>query len=335
MRETSAAVIQRCLAILQRLQRGPASRAELIEAAGYEDAPAPLLAKRFEADKKRLSDFFNVKWRYSRATQTYELVDAWAGLFDVSDTAVNALAFLQTTFEPDAPMADAVQEFLGVLVSYLPPERRNALQRLRATLEVEWGQHDDDVIDADAEAKIRRAVVQRRLIAFDYYSPSQADGLPRRHTVEPWGLSFIAVWGHYYLRGYCRYTDNELHGREIQRQYVYYRLGRIRNVEVLPDKLPATPPTVFPQPLQYRLAASIARTGSVTRHPGITILRTERQDDGSVMVYAETDNVWWAVRALLHYGATCEVLGGPEALAEMRRTVAAMAAVYEGRERER
>ena len=44
-------------------------------------------------------------------------------------------------------MADDVQRFLGLISSYLSPER--------------W------------------------LIAFDYHSPAHADGIARRHTVEP------------------------------------------------------------------------------------------------------------------------------------------------------
>lgn len=327
-RESSAAIIRRCLAMLRRLQRGPATRAALIAAAGYEDTVEPALTKRFEADKRRLTALFGAEWRYHKATGGYEWLEAWEGWCDLPDTALEALAFLQKTFEPGAPMADEVQNFLGTLVGYLPPERRGDLLRLRTALEVQWGQQDDDVIDATVEANLQRALQQRRLIAMTYSSPERADGRPLRHIVEPWALAYMAVWGHYYLRGYCRYIEDEMHRPIPQRRYIYYRLGRIHAVELLPEKLSA-PPTVFPKPLRYRLAARIARQGNVTRHAGIRILHTEAQDDGSVIVDAETDDVWWAVRTLLHYGANCEVLGGPEALAEMRQTVEAMAAVYE------
>ena len=109
---------------------------------------------------------------------------------------------------------------------------------------------------------------------------------------------------------------------------VRYRLGRIRNLEVLPPKLPPVPPSAPWVEIVYRLAPKIARRGEVTRHPGINILRVEPQEDGSIVVHGETDNAWAAVRALLHYGPNCQVLGGSEALWEMRRTVAEMARVY-------
>jgi len=314
--------------MLRRLQRGPASREELIAAVGYEDTTEPALTKRFEADKRRLTTLFDVEWRYHKASGVYEWLEAWAGWFDLPDEALAAMAFLQKTFEPGAPMTDEVQNFLDTLVGYLPPERRGELLRLRTALEVQWGQQDDDIIDTAVEANLLRALQQRRLIAMEYSSLERADGKPLRHIVEPWALSFMAVWGHYYLRGYCRYIEDEAHQRTPQRRYIYYRLGRIRAVEVLPEKL-SMPPAVFPKPLRYRLDARIARQG-VTRHPGITILQTEVQTDGSIIVDAETDEVWWAVRTLLHYGGNCEVLGGPEALAEMQQTVAALAAVYAG-----
>jgi len=329
-------IFQRCSALLRRLQRGPVTKVDWIaslqhapEGDLYEGATGRALQKRFEADKARLKDIFGVTWVYHQASGEYELQDIGAPVIDLPDEALKAMAFLQSTFEPGAPMADAVQNLLSLLVNCLPPERGGVVSRQRAAFSIEWGQRDDDVIDLGVEAKLQRALQKRRLVALDYYSPSQADGQPRRHTVEPWGLAFSSVWGHYYLRGYCRHTESAAYGRVMQRKYMYYRLGRIRNVEVLPEKLSPIPPTVHPKPLAYRLAATIARQGDVTRHPGITIVRKEAQEDGSLIVHAEVDNVWWAVRSLLHYGANCEVLGGREVLWEMRKTVRAMAVMYE------
>jgi predicted DNA-binding transcriptional regulator YafY len=322
--------------MLRRLQRGPASKTELIDtvlrALGgevYGGAEGRALDKRFEADKNHLREHFGLILTYHRDTGRYELVDSWEPLLDLPDDALAAVAFLQKTFEPGTPNHDRVQDFLSLLVSYLAPERRGDLDRRRTALAVQWGQRDEDEIDPGVDQGLRRAIIKRRLVEFDYYSPSQADGKPRRHIAQPWERYFDSTRGHDYLRGYCLATTSEAYGRIEQRRYMYYRLGRIRDLQVLPDKLPPAPPSVPMEPVTYRLAPQIARRGEVTRHPGIKILRKATQEDGSIIVYGETESPWWAVRTLLHYGATCEILGGSEVLYEVRRVVKSLRKMYD------
>lgn len=334
VRESPTTVFRRCLALLRQLQRGPATKAELIATVHaaieepYGGAEGPALDKRFERDKRKLREIFAVDLRYRRATQTYEIVNTWVPLLDLPDRALEAIAFLQKTFEPDTPNYDIVQEFLGLLIGYLSPERRGDLDRKRIDLDVKWGQRDEDTIDPGVEAGLCKALIERRWIAFDYHSPSQADEKPRHHLVQPWERYFDSVRGHYYLRGYCKETTSEAYGQRSQNRYFHYRLGRISNLEVLPNKLPPSPPRIRPRSLVYRLAPSIARRGDVSRHPGITILEEKPQEDGSIIVHAETENVWWAVRSLLHYGANCQILEGPEARYEMEKVVRAMTDMY-------
>jgi predicted DNA-binding transcriptional regulator YafY len=323
------------LVMLRRLQRGPATKADLIAEVRsqieepYGDAQGRPLDRRFERDKRKLRDLMGAEIRYRRAIDCYELVDVWEPLLDLPDRALRALAFLQETFEPDVPMHDEVQGFLSLLMSYLSPERRGDLARQRTELSVAWGRRDDDAIDPVVEHKLRKAYTQRRRVSFDYYSPAQADQQPRHHVVEPWELYFDSVRGHYYMRGYCLQTTSEAFGTVEQRKYIIYRMGRIHNVTVLPEKLPPQPRYAPKISLIYRLAPAIARRGEISRHPGITVVDTELQEDGSVVVQAETDNVWWAVRTLLHYGSNCEVLGGREARYEAQCIVQRMAELYE------
>jgi len=322
--------------MLRRLQRGPASKAELIAAVRaytpnddpYGGATGSALTKRFETDKANLRAIFGVEWRYRRDIDAYELMDVWEPPFDLPDQALKVIAFLQATFEIGTPMHDEVQDFLSLLTSYLPPERRGDLDNQRGALDVAWGRHDNDAIDPAMERGLEKAQRTRRLVAFDYYSPAQRDGQPRRHIVEPWQRYFDSVRGHDYLRGYCRQTTSEAYGTIPQRSYIRYRLSRIHNLEVLPDKLGRQPPRVLQEPLIYRLAPMIARRGEVSHHPGIDIEERARQENGGMIVHAKTDDIWWAVRTLLHYGPNCEVLGGEKALYEMRRTVEQMAEVY-------
>jgi predicted DNA-binding transcriptional regulator YafY len=328
--------MQRCLALLRRLQRGSASKKELIAVAlaeipeVYGDlTDQRALDKRFEADKKRLFNWFGVKLHYRRADHTYEIEDVWnTPLLNLSDQALQALAFLQTTFSPTAPQSEQVQNFLSLLQSYLPSDRQKTLLQQRTALEVEWGQRDRDHIDPQVEQDLNRARLERRLIAFDYHSPRHTEQQARRHTVEPWQQTFDSIRGHYYLRGYCRRVSGPK-GEFHPNRYFLYRLGRIHNLEILPQKLPPSPPLVPKVKFTYRLAPAIARLGDVTTHPGITIEKTEPQPDGSIVVQAHTTDPWWTVRSLLHYGSNCQILSGNEVLYEMHRTVKAMAQVYE------
>ncbi len=63
--------------------------------------------------------------------------------------------------------------------------------------------------------------------------------------------------------------------------------------------------------------------GEVTQH--FEEMQVTQEADGAALVHAETDNLFFAVRTLLHYGQHCQVLGGPEALREMREIVQGMA----------
>ncbi|MFQ5436595.1 MAG: WYL domain-containing protein, partial [Anaerolineae bacterium] len=314
-REGSSAVYRRCLVLLHRLQHGPAGKQALIktvltkldqEAYGGDVSPRAL-DKRFEEDKKRLERLFGVELRYRRAGNVYEIQKVWEPLLDLPDEAVEAMAFLQSTFSPAAPQSEQIQNFLSLLQTYLPLERQQALQQQRTALEVEWGQRDSDQISPQIETILSKALLEHRLIVFDYRSPAQADKQPRRHTVEPWGRYFDSVRGHYYLRGFCRRVVGPLGEFHLER-YLPYRLGRINNLEMLPQKLPPFPPPLKRVKFAYRLAPEIARLGEVTQHPGITIIALEPQADESMLVRAETDDVWRAVRSLLHYGSNCQVL---------------------------
>ena len=69
-------------------------------------------------------------------------------------------------------------------------------------------------------------------------------------------------------------------------------------MKVLPQKLSPVPPAAPRYEVVYELASQVARLG-VSRQPEIEIHEVERRDDGSALVRGETDNLFWAVRALL------------------------------------
>lgn len=329
-RESSHRAVQRCLALLLRLERGPATREELLAAVfalvgdeAYDGVQGSALTKRLDHDRRRLRDYFGIA--VARRGEHYYLAERDMPLLDLPEDALRALVFLRQTFTPSHPMASDVHSLVQHLLNLLSPERRADFERLRLAYNVRWGYRDSDPIAPEVEEGLTKAITFQRLVAFDYLSPRQADATPRHHLAEPYERYFDAGRGHEYLLAYCLRTDGPKGVYEPKR-FFHYRLGRIRNLQVLPNKFVRR--SLPRYPLRYRLDASVARQG-ISKLPDITILHTEPQEDGSVIVEAETSDIWWAVRTLLHYGASCELLGGRRALAEMRRVVKDMALLYE------
>jgi len=332
-RESHWLVIRRCLAIIQRVQRGPARWKELIQAVlaqegteAYGEAKGEALHRRLENDLRRIRDCLMVDLYFDRQASGYVIRDTWLPLLDLPDKDLATMAWLEQTFDHDSPQHDEVYALLGRLRLYLPLERRSEIERCRTALAVDLKQRDEDEIPPAVWNGLTKGLVERRRLEFSYRSPQQEDGVPRRHVVDPYERYFDTVRGHYYLRGWCHYTDGPL-GRYDQRRYFDYRLGRVHNLQVLPDKISPLPPSAPRYAVEYELAPRIARLG-ITRHRGIEILETEQREDGSALVRGETDSLFWAVRALLHYGPNCRVLGGPEMVWEMRKIVRKMAEIY-------
>jgi len=219
-----------------------------------------------------------------------------------------------------------VHALLGRLRFYLSPARRGEIERSRTALVVDLERRDEDEIPRGVWEALTKALVERRRVALAYRSPQQADGVPRRHVVDPYERFFDTVRGHYYLKGWCHHTDGPL-GRYGQRRYFFYRVGRITELEILPDKLPPLAPRARRYAVEYELAPAVARLG-VTRHRQIEVAEVEQRAGGSAVVRGETESVFWAVRTLLHYGANCRVVGGVEMAREMRRVVGEMGELY-------
>jgi hypothetical protein len=333
-KESPWLVLRRCLTIIRRAQRGPASRNELIQAVlqevgaeAYGETEDEALNLRLHKDLERIRRHLLVDLYFDRQIDGYVIKDIWMPLLDLPDEDLTTIAWLEQTFDHDSPQHDEVHALLGRLRSYLALERVAAIERSRTALVMDLGQRDEDEIRPAVWEGLTRALTQRRRVELLYLSPRHKDGQPRRHVVDPYERYFDTTRGHYYLRAYCRRIEGP-DGRADPCDYFTYRVGRILEMTVLPHKLPPMPPRVPRYPVEYELAARIARLG-ITRHPDIEIQEVERREDGSVVVRGETDRVFWAVRSLLHYGATCRVLGGPEMRREMQKIVTEMAHMYE------
>jgi hypothetical protein len=285
--------------------------------------------RRFEEDMNFLHTRLGVERpRYNRKQAVYEFQGF--GEFrplGLSEVEMEALAFLVETFGPGAPQADAVQALLHRIQELLPDNQQGSLVYRRNRLQVHLRSKDSDEVSPVVENAIGRAV-GRQLLRFAYRSPNQADEIPRIHTVEPWNRYFDSTRGHFYLDAFLREVDGP-HGIWKARQWMRYRIGRILNegIQVLPERLPPTPPKRPRHKLEYLLAPEIARLGQVSRH--FDDMEIHPPDgEGWVRVMATTDNLFMACRQLLGYGPSCRVVGDTNARREMEALVAGLGRVY-------
>lgn len=88
--DSSWLVARRCLALVNRLMAGVATKAELMDTVQAEFPEEPYLAnpKRFENDKSRLREKLGVVVRYSKEENGYVLVGSELLLFKYSITAL-------------------------------------------------------------------------------------------------------------------------------------------------------------------------------------------------------------------------------------------------------
>ena len=331
-RESSWLVIRRCLAIARRLMRAPASGQDLIAFVLHQvDAEAysrnPSAARRaFKRDRQRLRDEFDVRWEYNRAAGQYVLTSPGElAMLDLPDEHLAALNVLYSTFEEHESPQVPVKPLLDHLAGLLPGERQRTLARLARVMRVEMPELDEGAIPPRVWQKVERATRERRQLAFDYYSPQQADGLPRYWVVAPVEIRFRR--GHWYLRCWQVYWRSHL-GEGHKSRYRQFRLQYIADderLEVLPTKIAAAQRRLPRHFVHYLLKPAVGR-GDISRH--FEEMTVERQPDGSAVVKGFCDDAWDAVRTLLGYGENCVVLGGDEVLSLMRRRVRGMAENY-------
>jgi predicted DNA-binding transcriptional regulator YafY len=301
-----------------------AVRAELGDES-YPAAAAIALKHDFDA----LRGEYDCAIRYEHATRSYRLDDLGElALLDLPDPCIEALAFLEASFPAGAALPEhaSVRELLDRVIALLPPRRRTAALRERSAIRLQLPAAPSERIDAATLAVIRRAIVQRHELEFDYLSTFD-EAEPRRHRVAPYHILFQPE-GH----GYLDATLLQVSARagEIIGSAIHYRLDRIipGSARILPQILP--PQRVAPPGLQlrYRLLPVVARRRDIAAYfPNTEI---EYLEDGSAIVTATITNLWQARRVLLRYGSACAVLEPAELVDLMRRAVDEMAAIYGG-----
>lgn len=334
-RESEWLVLRRCLALLRRVQQGPANKDQLVAAVcaeigadAYGGASGRALAERFHRDKQRLFSHLGVRLRYDASAGGYVIGELTQPLLSLPEGLLKTLAFLADTFQPGAPHADGVQQLVETLIAWSDDERRLIFNRARGLLpDIDLRERDEEPISADVWQRVLAARDMRQQIRFRYRSSRHEDSAARIHVVEPRRIYF-SERGHYRLDGYCLYNEGP-HGSWRPERYFAYRLSRIvpGSVEILPRRwLPVR--THRPYAVIYELSPEITRFGVSPRPELIAPPDISSAGDGWTRVEGQTHDVFHLARNLLYYGDRCRVLGGPELRREVEELVEGLAGVY-------
>lgn len=330
VRRSQWAVIDRCFALLLRLMRGSAEKSELLDivrekAVQYDDSQEySAIEKRLEEDRYRLRSWFSCEIDYDVRAKTYTLTSIDRPLLDLPVDARRGLAFLQSTFSrDDAPLGEPVRALIDRIMMVLPNQTRREIERERGLLELDLEQRDNDIISEAVWEAVRVTCSERRLLEFDYRAGNRSDDEMRTHVVEPYRYFFDLGSRHYYLEVYDLEARGP-YGTIPQNTLRRLRLGWIRNPRPLPNHFPVG--RRFKQyDLIYELKPLVARRGVTEHFPGSDITINE---DGSALVKARSNDLFFDLRTLLHYGGNCRVIGGEEAVAQMRELVRQLAEQY-------
>lgn len=335
-RESEWHVLRRCLAIIRRIQRGPASWPELAEAvrlwehpAAYGELAGAALQHEIQRDLRRIRDRLFINVRYNRQLQGYEFrrEDAAWPLLDLPDEDLAIMTWLEQSFAANTPKHQEVSQFLRRLRGYLSEERLAALAHQRTLLHLNLGQRDTGDVPPELLDRLGQACDRRQMVEVMYDSLECEPGFLERHRLRIYELPYFDTErGHFYLRAWCEHFDYRGR-RDYFQDYRYYRLDRVQQMEVLPLKINSPAPAPTKIPVVYRLSPAIARH-ELNYSSVITIETVETEPEGAKLVTGYTASVFWATRFLLHYGEACTVLGGQALRAEMERIVKEMARNY-------
>lgn len=333
MRGSEWLSLRRCLALLRRMQLGPAAPHELIGYVlvtvgnwAYPEAPSAR-EKAFKRDRENLKKRLGVDFYYSPKERVYILVDP-GPLFrlQLSETSLRAIYLLSQSFEGHVGEHSNIKTFLDEVFSYLSAETKLKIDAPELHLDLDIQQDiDPNHISKKVWETIHRAIKGHRKLTFNYIAPSYEDRQKRLHQVVPIRLQYQG--GHWYLRAYrlMRRDVNGVENREAA--HLKFRLSYIQEDERLSVSATVAPRPPAPPiyPVHYRLLPPLSR-GIISEH--FSDMVVEEFADGSKEIKGYCDDPWEAGRLFLSYGEFCIVLGGDEVKAWMEKSIQQMLKNY-------
>ncbi len=328
MRGSEWLSLRRCLAIVQRLQQGPATSLELLSYVlnTLDDAAYPSSVsareKAFKRDRENLKKRLGIKIHYSASTKKYTLVESSEFFrLKLSAESLRAISILSNSFEGHVGSYSEIKDLLGDIVPRLSDEDQRKLENMEPHIYLDlFGGVDPNHLSKKVWTTVWKAVKSKRKLSFNYRSPRYEDQKERYQEVLPHRIQYQS--GHWYLRAY-RLLSRHGSRSDHTASHVKYRLSYILEdtaLTILPQKIggfPA-PPKFF---VQYKLLPPLSN-GIISQR--FEEMKVERLDDNSVIVSGYCEDVFEAGRILLTYGEFCIVYGGEELMGWMKKTIQGM-----------
>lgn len=328
-KRSSWATFKRRLLLVSLLLRGPAAKAQLVEAIqralgenGYPNDVDSALKKDVEALKQE----FGCEIRFQRKTNRYELQTLGElAILDLSDECFEALIFLDENFPEGEALPELVhiRTLLNQICQLLPADRRNMLSK-RKPLNVQRTTTPIDTFSPHLLSTLQRAIGHQE-ICFEYRS--NKPGVPHTwHRAAPYEIAFKPD-GHVYLEAATLETKPSDRTVKLPAA-TSYRLERIvsETLQILPSTLPSHRLGVKTYTLRYRLHPNVARRKDIAQHfPETEVVY---HDDESATVTAKATNLWQVRQTLLRYGSACVVEEPPELVELFKKTLREMASEY-------
>jgi predicted DNA-binding transcriptional regulator YafY len=314
--------------LVRLLMRSPMNSAELIDHIQRElkeDGYPAAASSALKHDLDALKSEYGCRIIYQRTEGVYLLEDlGHLALLDLSDSATEALAYLDSTYQSGTGHAtyDQTRDLIDRVTMMVPGASQERLRRRRSVTRPDG--RPIGRLDATVLAALKRAIKDRREVQFRYWSLSDAEQ-PRRHRVAPYRL-FFRPEGHGYLD--ATLLEVTPPGQDPLNAAIDYRLDRIvsGSVQVLSQELPAQRVQPFVYTIRYRLLPVVVQSRDMpTFFPEseVTFL-----PDGSAQVTARVTNLWQARQILLRYGEHCIVSDPPELEALFKNTARGLMRLY-------
>ena len=293
--DESYELINRLAALLNILQRGPATARRICEALGRNHSAATESdLRRTIRDIRALQHLgFQIEERGKPITFTFRGYPQLA----FNQEELQTLALIREAFANLSPHADDVQHLLERLTGTLSEHQRAIYQRppaLRLPLRT--------AIDYRPYARVidqfERAIAQRQQIAFDYH-PLAAPGVVRHERLDPYELEYLR--NHFYLVAYS-YRSN----------YVQeFRIDRIVESECSPEYLHTLAPPRRKRKsitFTYRLPARFVEHGVSERFEILDCQIKMDQDRDYAHIQARWWSDFWIIRTLLAYAENVVII---------------------------
>lgn len=283
------------LVLLRTLSEGPASRRRL------EEALEEVGIRRDERTVRRwLRVLREADFGIEKRGGKYEMRSSPVRIDFGGYEALATLSVLESLAGREPVYGSYLGSAAAKLREVIPEDSRKFADAGRIEFDIESVSdppEDPQVID-----RLRRATHRSQRAEIFYHSLTSET--LRWRTVEPVSISYFQ-------------RAHRLHAYERERRAVVeFRVNRIREARVLPDKFaPETHRRSF-APARIRLGknAFIAYGKKIIADENASI---ERLEDGGAVIEGKTPSVFWTVREVAALGPEAEVLGGDELKGEL------------------